>query len=242
MKLFIILVYFLKEEVILNLRRIKKFYFFFKKFSIFRLSLYLINNSFTPSRDENFRNYILKNSKKWKNKNNLKNSDNKKILITNILDHAAYTTSEIIIGKNLMEMFNVDGIALLYEYDLKQILLFRSFGINEIIILNNSNIFTRLKYFIKSHFIIKKQNSMDEFLKFKINNIEIGKAVYDHYIRYTGIGTTNKFEPKFYVFLSKGLLIYRSNKKNCKKIQNCSFCSSRSSIYTWIYYFPTCFN
>ena len=54
------------------------------------------------------------------------------MLITNIVNHPAYTATEIVIGKNLVEMFNADGIALLNEYNLKQILLFKSFGIKKI--------------------------------------------------------------------------------------------------------------
>ena len=169
MKLFIIFFYFLKDEIKINLRRIKKIYMFFKTFSFFRLLLYLFNNSVVPSRDKIFRNYILKNSKKWKNNNDLKNLNNKKVLITNIINHPAYTATEIAIGKNLTEMFNADGIALLNEYDLKQILLFKSFGIKEIIILSNYNIFVRFRYFIKAYLIIKSCKSMDEFLNFNIN-------------------------------------------------------------------------
>jgi hypothetical protein len=217
MKLFIILIYFLKEEIKINLRRIKKIYMFFKTFSFFRLLLYLINNSFVPSRDKNFRNYILKNSKKWKNKNSLKNSDNKKVLITNVYDHVVYTTTEIVIGKNLMEMFNADGIALLNEYNLKQILLFKSFGINKIIILRNFNIFVRFRYFIKAYLIIKSCKNMDEFLNFNINNVEIGKAVYEHYLRHSGTGTANKFEPVFYLYLSKSLQVYDQINRYLKK-------------------------
>ena len=145
MKLSIIFIYFLKEEIKLILRRIIKLYIFIKTFSIFRFLLYLVNNSFVPTRDKTFRNYILKNSKKWKSKNFSKNPDKKKVLITSIVNHPGYTITEIIIGNILMEMFRVDGIALLNEYNLKQILLFKSFGINKIIILRNFNIFVRFK-------------------------------------------------------------------------------------------------
>jgi len=217
MKLFIIFFYFFKNEIIINLRRIRKSIYFFKTFSIFRLLLYLFNNSVVPYRDKTFRNYILKNSKKWKNKNNLKNYSNKKVLITNVFDHPGYAVTEIIIGKNLMEMFNADGIALLNEYNPKQILLFKSFGIKEIIILRNYNIIVRFKYFLKAYMIIKSCKNMDEFLNFNIKNVEIGKAVYDHYLRHSGKGTTNKFEPEFYVFLSKSLRIYDQIDKHFKK-------------------------
>ena len=150
MKFFLVLIYFLIDELKLNFRRVKILFFFFKEYSFFRYCLYLVNDSFIPSRSKIFRNYILKNSQKWKNKNNFKNSSNKKILITNIFYHAGYTTSEIVVGKNLMEIFNAGGIALLSNYNLKEIILFKSFGIKKIIFLKKLNIFLRLKYFIKS--------------------------------------------------------------------------------------------
>ena len=58
---------------------------------------------------------------------------------------------------------------------------------------------------------------MDEFLNFNINNVDIGKAVYDHYIRFSGVGTTNEFKREFYVNLSKCLLIYHQINKYLKK-------------------------
>ena len=58
---------------------------------------------------------------------------------------------------------------------------------------------------------------MDEFLNFNINNVDIGKAVYDHYLRFSGIGTINEFKPEFYVNLSKSLLIYDQVDKYFKK-------------------------
>ena len=155
MKFFSILIYFLIEEIKLNLRRLKFIFNFIKTFSIFRYLLYLVNNSIVPSRDKVFRNYILKNSKKWQNNSNSGNSNNKNVLITNIFQHWDFVLAEIIIGKNLMEILNANGIALLNNYDLKLILLCRSFGINKIIILRNSNIISRLKYFIKAYLIIK---------------------------------------------------------------------------------------
>jgi len=116
-----------------------------------------------------------------------------------------------------MEIFNSNGIALLNNYNLKNILLYKSFGIKEIIILGNSNIFARLMYFIKAYLIIRSFKNMDEFLKFNINNVEIGKSTYDHYLRFSGVGTTNEFKPEFYTNLSKCLLVYYQINKYLKK-------------------------
>jgi len=116
-----------------------------------------------------------------------------------------------------MEIFNSNGIALLNNYNLKNIILYKSFGIKKIIILGNSNIITRLIYFIKAYLIIRSFKNMDEFIKFNINNIDIGKIVYDHYLRFSGKGTTNEFKGKFYIYLAKCLLIYYQINKYLKK-------------------------
>lgn len=217
MNFFLILRFFLKEEIKLNFRRIKILYIFVKEFSILRFFFYLFNNSIIPIREKNFRNYIKKNTKKLKIKNNNKSLSNKNILITNIFNHAAYNSSEIIIANNLMRIFNAEGIALLNYYDLKRILLYKSFGIKKIFFLSSSNIFIRFKYFIKAYLIIKSCKNIEKFLELNINNIEMGKAVYDHYLRFSGIGTTNKFENEFYSLLSKSLLINHQLKKCFKK-------------------------
>ena len=58
---------------------------------------------------------------------------------------------------------------------------------------------------------------MDEFLNFNIKNFNIGKAVYDHFLRFSGIGTTNEFKREFYAYLAKSLLIYYQLDKFFKK-------------------------
>ena len=126
-------------------------YSFFKEISIFRYFIYLFNNSFIPIKDKVFRNYIYENSKKWKDQNNSKNSNNKNVLIPCVFNHPLYLVTEIIIGRYLMNMFNSNGAALIDGYDLKKIILYKSFGIKKIIILKSFNIFVRLKYFIKAY-------------------------------------------------------------------------------------------
>jgi len=214
----IVIFSFLKEETKLIIKAIKSPYNFVKEFSILRFICYLIDNSIIPSRDKIFRNYILKNTQKSKFRKEASNKNvNKYILITNMINNVYQISTEILIGKNLMEIFNSKGIALLNNYNLKCILLYKSFGIKEIIILGNSNIFTRLMYLIKAYLIIRSFKNIDELLKFNINNVEIGKVVYDHYIRFSGVGTTNEFKREFYTYLAKSLLVYYQINKLLKK-------------------------
>ena len=64
--LVIVILSFLKAEIKLIINNIKSLYYFIKTFSILRSLCYLIDNSVIPSRDKIFRNYIIKNSQKWK--------------------------------------------------------------------------------------------------------------------------------------------------------------------------------
>tara|TARA_B100000959_G_scaffold30428_1_gene29073 strand:+ start:128 stop:628 length:501 start_codon:yes stop_codon:yes gene_type:complete len=153
--LVIIIFYFLRQEIELIINVIKFLYNFVKEFSILRYLCYLIDKSVIPSRDRSFRSYILKNTQKWKfRRETINKNANKYVLITNMVNHLDYTMPEIIIGKNLMEMFKSDGMALLKTNDLKSKLIFESFGIKKFIFLNDVNFFMRIKYFLKAYSII----------------------------------------------------------------------------------------
>ena len=116
----ILILFFLRREIIIQVNKIKFLYYFVKENSLLRFLCYLINNSVIPSRDKTFRNYILKNSQKWKfKKESINKNTDKYILITNMVNHSGYKTSEIVIGKNLIGMFECEGIGLLKKYDLK---------------------------------------------------------------------------------------------------------------------------
>ena len=133
----IVILFFFKEEIKITISKIKFLYYFVREFSISRFLCYLIDNSIIPNRDKIFRSYILKNTQKWKFRREAINKNaNKYILITNMLGHFGYAVSEIIIGKNLMEIFKSDGMGLLVRNDLKSKLIFKSFGIKKFIILN----------------------------------------------------------------------------------------------------------
>ncbi len=209
-----VILFFFKEEIILAINKIKFLYHFVRMFSISRFLCYLIDKSVIPSRDKIFRYYILKNSKKWKFRRKFINKNtNKHVLILNIINHLGYTISGAVIAKNLMETYESDGMALLRKYDLKSKLIYESFGIKKFIILNDLNFFMRLKYFLNAYSIIKSSKKMEDFFEFNLNGVNLGQAVYDHYLRYTGIGTVDHFNPKMYLFLSKALSTYYQIKK-----------------------------
>ncbi len=125
----ILILFFLRREIIIQVNKIKFLYYFVKEFSILRFLYYLIDKSVIPSRDKTFRNYILKNSQKWKfKKESINKNTDKYILITNMVNHLGYSISEIVIGKNLIEMFEYEGFGLLRKYDLKSKTFKNKFG------------------------------------------------------------------------------------------------------------------
>ena len=92
----------------------------------------------------------------------------------------------------------------------------RSFGVKKIHYINDGNFFSRFKYFLSSIDLINKINTTDDFLNLKYENVFVGKIVYDHYIRFTGIASIKYIDPKFYYFLSKTLRIHHDYKKILK--------------------------
>ena len=216
---FLIVLNFIINEISLTKSKLIFLRNFVKHYSILKFFFYCLNNSIIPIRDKNFKNYILQNKKKWKFNKKINNNETKKyILVTNIVHHHGYTISEIIIAKNLVNILRADeAIVLLDAYDTGSKIIFKSFGFRKFIYLNRSNFYIRLKYFVKAYYIIKSCKNIDDFLKLNLNKVEIGKAVYDNWLRFTGKGTTNKINTDFYRGLSKALLIYDQINKYLKQ-------------------------
>ena len=164
--------------------------------------LYEINSIFSKNSKFNF--YIKENEKFWKNNHPSKKTD-KKILITDFVSHEGYTIQTNVIGKYITNIENLEPIGLIRKYDIRGTKIFRSYGIKNIFILNYGSLAKKFLFFIKSIKILRKFENVDQLIKYKEGNINIGLCVYDHILRNTGIGSTNKITFKFYYFLSIAL-------------------------------------
>ena len=132
-------------------------------------------------------------------------SEPKKILITDFVSHEGYTIQTNVIGKYITNIENLEPIGLIRKYDIRGTKIFRSYGIKNIFILNYGSLEKKFLFFIKSIKILRKFENVDQLIKYKEGNINIGLCVYDHILRNTGIGSTNKITFKFYYFLSIAL-------------------------------------
>ena len=159
--------------------------------------------------------FLQKNKNFWKNNPTAK----KKIIITDFVHQIGFTLSECIIGKYIQNIFNNEYqvIGALDSHDLFGKKIFKSYAINDFIEYPRINIINRIKYALTAFKILKKYKNVEEFLSFSYGEINIGKSVYDHILRHTGIGSTNEINIKFYFFLSEALYCYEYFLKIFKK-------------------------
>lgn len=163
-----------------------------------------------------FLDYLKLNENYWK-KFDTKLSSESKVLITDFVSLPGYTITTSIIGKFVSNIENCSPCGLVRDGDIRGPMIMKSFGTKNVFHLDRGSFINRLKFFIKSIKILNKINDIDEFLKFKYEKINIGITVYDHIIRYTGVGSVNKISFKFYYFLSLALSTHSYCKNFFKK-------------------------
>ena len=102
-------------------------------------------------------------------KNVLKVKRNK-IIAESIINHPIYTIGSCIIASTLSKNKDYDVVGLIRRGDIFSTEIMKSFGINEIKIIDDSNIISRLIYFYKSFFVLSKMNNIGKILNFCIIN------------------------------------------------------------------------
>tara|TARA_B100000989_G_scaffold281917_1_gene246550 strand:- start:1762 stop:3453 length:1692 start_codon:yes stop_codon:yes gene_type:complete len=151
--------------------------------------------------NENINNYIKTNSLIWLKK---KTNNNNKVLIESLINHPHYLIPNCIIGKKLSLINKCDCVGMIKKGDIIAKEIMNSFGINEIIEINEGNYISKISYFLKSFYILSQLKSVDQIINFKINNIEIGKNVYESCVRYKK-DLSSRINFPFYYFMSKAL-------------------------------------
>jgi len=199
-------IYFLYCEIKHFLRVLKYFFYFLKNINVIEYILHK-EKSHKVLKNNLQKKTLEKNSEFWKNFYN-KQNDEKEILITNMVNIKRYTIYECIVGLIISKIYNKKPVGLINQYDFQTEIFMKSFGINKFYYIPEGNFFSRIKYFFKSVNMISKIKKTDELTKLTYEKVDIGKIVYNHFIRYNGIGSIDNITPKFYVFLSKALLVH----------------------------------
>ena len=171
-------------------------------------------------RNKHQNSFLKLNSEINNNKNTIKKYTKKnKIIVESLINHPMYTLPNCIIANKLREIYNLECIGIIREGDISAEKIMKSFNINSVIKLNRSNFFSRFFFYIKAIKIIGFNKSIKWLINYKSNKIEIGKNVYEHYVRNKKIPGPKKISAPFYRFFSNALLYDDQFKKTFKNIK-----------------------
>ena len=198
--------------------------FFLKEFKDFLIKLInKLDLFFKEKKEIEYQNFLNQNKKFF---NNFGTSTKKKegeILVTCLaVSHPGFQITQMIIGKYLEKILNLKTVGIQEHYSFYYTKLFKSYNYDQIENFKKINIFKKFNLFLKSKKILKKQKNIDNFINYEVDGVKIGKIVYEHYIRFTGNPTIDKFDFKVNYFLFKALE-YHNYTKNLFKNRNIKF-------------------
>jgi hypothetical protein len=185
-----------------------KIIFYFLYFIFFEISQKIIF-FFRPKKIiENIEEKFLKSNKLlWEqiiDQNKIK-LNNEFILITNIVALPSYAVLMGTLGKYISIIKKYKILGLVRFNDNQGSKIFESYGSKKVLELRPASFIKKIFYFLKSILILKRIKTVEKFIKFKHNNLNIGISVYDHLIRYAKKGSEDKINFKFYYHLSEAL-------------------------------------
>ena len=144
------------------------------------------------------------------------NASNGKILITTFVNVYDYLKYEYLIGIQLSKIKKENIIILLSNKDINSLDFFKKLGVSKFIYFNDGNFLSRTFNLIKSYKILKNINCIEDFINFTYQDLPVGKMIYTHHCRFSGIPTSSFIRPEYFILLSN-ILIY---KKQFEKIVN----------------------
>lgn len=182
LRIFFLILNFLIIEIKLYKKKVEFFIKLINEISLLKLFIYLfINKKIFFFRDKNINFFLKYNQKLWKS-NNL--SEDKIILVDLTLNRQPiHAICQCILANNLKKINNYKCKAIIKNGDILTKFIARSFLINNFIIIKNANFFVRLNYYLKAINILSYENLEKKLIKYKYNNIEIGKAAYEFAFR-----------------------------------------------------------
>jgi len=132
-------------------------------------------------KNEKFNDFVVKNSNFWK-KQNIKIKGSENILVEGFVNHQGYALSNCVIANYLKKIFKRKTIGLIKKNNHHGIKILESYNIDNIIIVEEPNIFERIKAAIISIKIIGKNHNIDQILRLKYKKTDAGLSAYDSFI------------------------------------------------------------
>lgn len=151
---------------------------------------------------------------------------NKIIFVEGFISQPEYIIYNAIIAKKFAEIQKKKIVALIKPWDIQSKKIFESYHVDKFIYIGKGNIIKRIYYFIKSYKILKKVTNYKSLIKLKYDGVDIGKCLYEQFLRFEKKPYIYTIEPVYYTYLMK-LLIYKEqlkliykNKQNSYLIQS----------------------
>ena len=203
-------IYYLLVEIKKIFRYFKYLFNLTKSINIFKYLIYK-KKDYLILRDNNQKKALKKNYYFWK-KIIKENKEKENILVTNLVSTKEYTMHECTIGLMLSNILKKNPVGLIKSHDFMSEIFMRSFGIDKIYSIPEGNIYSNLKFFFKSISLMCKIKKTDDLLNLKYEEIDVGKIIYNHAIRFSGIGSIKFVTPKMFYYLSQTLLVLDHSK------------------------------
>ncbi len=155
---------------------------------------------------------------------------NKIIFVEGFIAQPEYIIYNAMIAKKLSEIQKKNIVALIKPWDVQSKKIFESYHVDKFIYIGEGNIIERIYYFIKSYKILKKVTNYKSLLKLKYDGVDIGKCLYEQFLRFEKKPHIYTIEPVYYTYLMK-LLIYNEQFKLIYKNQQNSYLVQSETQY-----------
>ena len=231
-ELFQLFILFLFEELKIIKIKIQYVITLFKEINILKYFLSKINKEniidIFLNKDQN---KFISITKKLSSKKYFKINSKKKIFVESFINHPIYTISNCYISKIISNTLGRESLGILRSGDIKGTKIMNSFGINKIIYVHEGNFFSRFYYlFVAYNYLIEIKN-IESLIKFKINKIEFGSAIYEQYIRFKKEPNLYKINLDLYYLLSRALNYNSQFQKIFKNERNAFLIQSETQYF-----------
>jgi hypothetical protein len=127
-----------------------------------------------------------------------------RILIEGLNAHKAYLMINLVLGSNLMRIYNLPGAALLHDPDPEIEAFFRAYGVNEFYYLSdrNQSLGAWVTAGLRAYLLLLNCPDMDDFIQWKDGDFYPGRGVYDWLLRSSGMGTVDRYTLLFFSMLA----------------------------------------
>ncbi len=188
---------------------IKAFIYIFYQFFKFQLSL--ISKTKKKIKEiESIKKHLISEEKtKGKNKKN--------ILLISFVHQPGYIYTDCLIVSSLNKFFDCNVHGLIDQNDKQAENFLYMVGSTKNYFYKKSNLITKIRYLIYSYKYFKNLKNIDDLLNLKIDKIEVGRAIYENYIRNSNTALIRNIDFKILYFLSESCYLINFTQNLIKK-------------------------